>query len=451
MGSSVVLLENSVYAFDVTADIASWGDTRFEIQFAAATLNTNLTMASVNNCDNDFVTVSLDNSQVGVSYDLMNANTILGTKLGNGGQIEFVVLKSSLIEGLNNFDVVIDNGSCGNAKATDAISVENIAVSEVTSVQEGDSCGENNVTISATGAPTNGYYHWYESIDAISPIVGENASSYITPLQTTTATYFVSVVNSSGCESAKIAVEAIIIDFPTSPQVTGGAECRGSVVLLTAIGGVDGNYRWYTSPDLSSAPISGEVNSVFETVTAGDYFVSIVNSNGCESDRILVTSTIYEVPIAEISDNGNILSSSSLTGNQWYKDGMLIDGAISNEYEVTSSGSYSVNVTNGQCSETSIERVMQITALNETSFAYDEILIYPNPVGNEDLTVNFDSSQEEFKNAIVLDNSGRMIKNIEIDKSDSDLKINFNEYENGIYYIKLIGVKSKFIYKVLKH
>lgn len=368
--TSVSLTEGYVYNFDVTADIASYGDTRFELQFAATTLNTNLTMSSLTTCDTDLASIYLDNSQIGVEYSLVNANGTLQTLVGDGFQLEFSIAKSILVEGLNDFDIYMNNnGNCGDATVSSAISIEHSGVSEISSAQGGNSCGKNSITLSAVGAPTNGSYNWYETIDAISPIVGENADAFTTPLISTTATYYVTVVNALGCES------------------------------LT---------------------------------------------------RVPVVAEIFEVPeIPTITVDGAALLSSALSGNQWYKDGTAIDGATNTTYEVTETGNYSVEVNNGNCSTTSVETPMEITGLNDDNINRN-IIIYPNPVGNEDLTINFVQYGKEIQRIVLVDNSGRELKVLKIKKGASDVKLDFSSYNNGIYYVNVISNQGSFVYKVLK-
>ena len=369
--TSVLLTEGYVYNFDVTTDIASYGDTRFELQFAATALNTNLSMSSLTSCDNDLASIYLENSQVGVEYSLVNANGTIETLVGDGFQLEFSIAKSILVEGVNDFDIYMNNnGNCGDATVTNAISITHSGINEISSAQGGSSCGKSSITLSAVGAPTNGYYNWYETIDAISPIAGENAAEYTIPLINTTTTYYVTAVNLLGCESTL---------------------------------------------------------------------------------RVPVVAEVFVVPeIPTITANASTLSSSALSGNQWYKDGVAIDGATNTTYEVMETGNYYVEVSNGNCSTTSVETPMEITAL-KNDIIKENINIYPNPVGNGDITINFGSSTEQFYKALVMDNLGRVIRNVEINKSDVELKINFDQYQNGIYYINIIGAKNKYVYKLLKH
>ncbi|MFM6976790.1 MAG: S8/S53 family peptidase [Sphingobacteriaceae bacterium] len=83
------------------------------------------------------------------------------------------------------------------------------------------------------------------------------------------------------------------------------------------------------------------------------YFYDLaVKSPGCSSlDRVAVNTSSLNTP--NISVNGNILSSSAGTGNQWYLNGTAIPGATAANYTATQAGSYGVKVLSGSCLVTS--------------------------------------------------------------------------------------------------
>ena len=63
------------------------------------------------------------------------------------------------------------------------------------------------------------------------------------------------------------------------PTATGGTSCGPGSVTLTANGGTDGNYRWYTSPTGGTA-ISNAINATYITpvlVATTTYYVSVVS------------------------------------------------------------------------------------------------------------------------------------------------------------------------------
>ncbi len=66
---------------------------------------------------------------------------------------------------------------------------------------------------------------------------------------------------------------------------------------------------------------------------------------------IVVTAT---PAVATISAAGAVLTSSATSGNQWYLNGVIIGGATAQTYTATQAGSYTVMVTSGACSSTSL-------------------------------------------------------------------------------------------------
>src|SRR5690554_149742 len=70
-------------------------------------------------------------------------------------------------------------------------------------------------------------------------------------------------------------------------------------------------------------------------------------------------------PVISGSDNLceggiSVLTSSSPTGNHWYKDGVLISGATAQTYSVSTAGNYTVRVTSGGC-ESAASAVISVT------------------------------------------------------------------------------------------
>ncbi|MES2592298.1 MAG: T9SS type A sorting domain-containing protein [Bacteroidota bacterium] len=135
--------------------------------------------------------------------------------------------------------------------------------------------------------------------------------------------------------------------------------CAGASVTFTALpvnGGTIPIYQWkvngvndgtnsstFTTTSLTNAQI---VTCVL-TSNMPDVTGSPVTSNG-------ITMTITSSPpVPTISLSGTVLTSSAATGNQWYLEGVLIPGAVSQTYTINQNGNYTVVVTSGGCSSTS--------------------------------------------------------------------------------------------------
>ena len=90
--------------------------------------------------------------------------------------------------------------------------------------------------------------------------------------------------------------------------------------------------------------------------TVGTHTVTLISHNSAgASSAVSKTITVNANPsVPTISLSGSTFTSSSSTGNQWYFNGVLINGATSQTYTAMSSGAYTVLVTNSSgCSSTS--------------------------------------------------------------------------------------------------
>jgi hypothetical protein len=123
---------------------------------------------------------------------------------------------------------------------------------------------------------------------------------------------------------------------------------------------------------------TGSIQDSILIGTKGKYWVRAGDAQGCvKSDTMTVN--LYPVsPAPIISQNGNTLLSSSITNNQWYRNGVLIAGATSQLYTATVGGTYTVSCrdSNGCMSAAAIGVVLGIESLNLDPSEYR---IQPNP------------------------------------------------------------------------
>jgi gliding motility-associated-like protein/uncharacterized repeat protein (TIGR01451 family) len=173
------------------------------------------------------------------------------------------------------------------------------------------------------------------------------------------------VARSSGKYTVKVTLltcagpvsdETIVIvnPIPGKPSVTIAGEttfCNGGSVTLTSSAN-EGN-QWYKD----GLAIAGEAGKgkVYVARSSGKYTlqVTLLTCVGPVSEGVIVTAnpipalpTITAGTPTSFCDGGStILTSSSLTGNQWYKEGILIPNATAKTYTATESGNYTLIVT----------------------------------------------------------------------------------------------------------
>ena len=109
----------------------------------------------------------------------------------------------------------------------------------------------------------------------------------------------------------------------------------------------------------------------------GEYIIQLVAENPVCEEASSIMISVIDLPSAQITENGAILTASEAESYQWLLNGEEIENATEQTYLPTEDGAYSVIVTNeGNCSSTSAEvMIVSISELENST-----ILIYPNPM-----------------------------------------------------------------------
>jgi hypothetical protein len=206
-------------------------------------------------------------------------------------------------------------------------------------------CTGGSVTLTSSGASGN---QWYLNGN---PIGGATAQQYVA---TASGDY---TVTTNSCNLNPSAATTVTVNpTPATPTVTPGGPttfCAGGSVGLSS-SSATGN-QWYLNGNL----IGGATNQTYSATASGNYTV-IVTASGCPSapsaatavtvNPIPATPTITPSGQAALCNGSVTLSSSSVTGNQWYLNGNPIGGATNQTYSATATGNYTVVVTTSGCS-----------------------------------------------------------------------------------------------------
>ena len=231
-------------------------------------------------------------------------------------------------------------------------------------------CSGGSLTLNATNNPA---YSYVWKLDG-NTINGANTFAYtaITP-----GNY--SVTASSGVCIGTQSVAVSQIPNPTANIFPDNSSpvCQGNNVVLNAGTGSGYTYQWYNGATL----INGATNATYIATTSGNYSVKVSAGNTCQVTSSAVNVTVNPSPTATItaggatsfcSGNSVALTSSSGTGytRQWYRNNVLMNGATQLTYAATTSGSYTVVTTLGNCSTTS-------SATNITVLPIPTVIVTP--------------------------------------------------------------------------
>ncbi|HWR33898.1 MAG TPA: hypothetical protein VN451_10240, partial [Chitinophagaceae bacterium] len=237
-----------------------------------------------------------------------------------------------------NLSVFASNGTCQTTPSVLPITVGSSSIAAPVSGgnQSVTVCPGNPIpTLTATATVPPGFtVVWYNA-----PTGGSIVASPILNTAGTVTYYAASRDNITLCESiTRTPVTLTITQVPAATITAGGATtfCQGGNVVLTANAGT--SYLWSTGATTQSITVS----------TAGSYSVT-VTTGSCVSTSPSTTVTVNPLPAASVSAGGPTTFCQGLSvvltasaGSSW----LWSNGATTQSITVTTSGNYSVTVTN---------------------------------------------------------------------------------------------------------
>ena len=152
----------------------------------------------------------------------------------------------------------------------------------------------------------------------------------------TSGKYVVSVTDANGCVLRSDTNTVRVNPLPVANITASGplSFCQGSSVTLTAP--VSRTYLWNNNATTRSIIVS----------SSGSFSVRVTDSNTCSNTSQASTTTSNARPTPTVTLLGLTVGSNYTTGNQWYLDGVLMQGMVNQTCSIIRSGNYSVIVTN---------------------------------------------------------------------------------------------------------
>ncbi len=250
---------------------------------------------------------------------------------------------------------------CSAASAGVTVTVNPKPAATITSGLSTTICPGDSVVLTANSG--SGYtYTWKKSGTVVA---GATGSVYAAKA---TGNYSTIVSNAFGCTKTSNII-AVAVNTPKATITASGSltVCNGNGVTLKANTGAGLTYQW----KLNNVDINGATDSIYIAYTSGSYRVKVTNSCGSATATAKVV-TINPLPTISISALGTTsfctggsvnLTAAGDTGltYQWRKNNVDIAGATASSYLASTTGSYTVKVTNSfGCNSTS--NAIQVTA-----------------------------------------------------------------------------------------
>lgn len=287
--------------------------------------------------------------------------------------------------------------------------------------------------------------------------VGTNASTYVNAALTTGDEVTCVLTSSSSCPTVTTVTSNGIsktVNQSVTPTITitsnpGMPVCEHGEVTFTATitnGGTNPDYQWKKNNQNY-----GIGNPTYSTTlwNNGDEFKCVLTSNALCAEPAVVISNIIATneltPDPEVTVSGNTLTAEISGANyQWYNcaTNAPIPGATQQSYTAAQSGSYSVVISAGGCSEESECQAIIWNSLDELS--ENSIILYPNPAKEYFI---IDLPENAAMGITLFDIAGRKV--MEGNVEGPAQQIDVRGLVNGSYQLVLRGDTGEYFAKVI--
>jgi len=179
------------------------------------------------------------------------------------------------------------------------------------------------------------------------------------------------------------------------------------------------------------------------------YDMKVSTLTGCPSARVPVTAANNVLPT--IAQNGNLLTSSFATGNQWKLNGADISGATTQQHTASISGLYRVaNTDDVGCIGLSSELNVVVTAVNNVDPVKIGLLLAPNPNTGK-FNVRFRVNGRENLDIAVLNMTGQQVFKKTYDRFSGEFndQIQLKDAIPGVYMLKITHGNDHYIRRIL--
>ena len=203
--------------------------------------------------------------------------------------------------------VVSDEGCLSPETSVTAIFNE---IPDVPILEGGENCGRGVIKLNASGAGVDGSYRWYRAPTGGASFYEERIYDYNAVVSDN---FHVSVVSAEGCEGERAKVVATVNPIPVVPNVFDSSRCGTGAVELRASHDKEGSLIWYETSVSSIEIFEGEIFRTSSLNETRSYFVKFVDDNGCESSRVEVVATIYDVPNIPVAMTDSVCGNGLVT------------------------------------------------------------------------------------------------------------------------------------------
>lgn len=305
-------------------------------------------------CEGSPVTFTAAATGTGLTYQWRKGTTNI-----NGATASSYTINTVAPGDAGMYSVIVSGASpCVNDTSINAVLIVNPLPLTITAASTTTFCAGGSVQLDAPPTPATLTYQWYRNN---TPIATATGASYVA---STTGSYTAIITNTANsCSDTSNAI-AVVNAAPaaTVTPSTPVSICQGDSTILKAANPGGLTFQW----TLNNNPIANATLDSFVVYNTGSYRVVVSTGGaGCSTTSAPTDVTVNPLPTATATAAGAttvcqgtsvVLNANTGTGltYQWKNNGTNISGATNATYSATTTGSYTVMVTNANgCKNTS--------------------------------------------------------------------------------------------------
>ncbi len=269
----------------------------------------------------------------------------------------------------------------------------------------------------------------------------------------------VSYSNDLGCSSISPTVYPVVVDpKPVAAGAIVGTTpvCAGATMVTYTTAPLAGISTFLWTLPAGATIVEGANTRTIKVNFAANASSGIIKVSGVNDcgpgpsspNFNVVVNPLPSTPV--ITQNGDTLSSSANTGNQWYLNGVIIPGATGKQHVAVYTGTYTVVVTVNECSSLPSNGILVLPVSVTVEKANRTFEIYPNPNTGE-FNIKVETLTSEVFNIEIYNSLGALLWSQEKANINGiyNTPVSLAAVPNGVYMVALRNMKTNIVRKVV--
>ncbi|MDT8411643.1 MAG: LamG-like jellyroll fold domain-containing protein [Vicingaceae bacterium] len=173
------------------------------------------------------------------------------------------------------------------------------------------------------------------------------------------------------------------------------------------------------------------------------------NVNGCDS-VVTLNLTIINIDNSVTNNTPTLTANQSGATYRWLdcdNSNAVINGETSQSFTATTTGNYAVEITVGNCVDTSACENIIVVGIDEEKTNFN-VSIFPNPTDGL-ITINFNDGLNQETNYTITSIEGKVITT-QTNITTNNIVVDLSNESKGVYFLKINSENKNAVYKLIK-